>query len=140
MNDKPSAAAERRIFIARHGSRLDDENPDWARQSRRPWDPPLAPRGRDQAGRLAARLGDSGVNFIFSSPFLRALETAEPLADILDLPLQVEPGLIDTDPAILKKGALAVPPPSCIAEIVLTGGKWRLLGIGNFLEPHLDIQ
>lgn len=93
MNANSNAAAERLIFIARHGSRLDVEDPAWARQAQRPWDPPLAPRGRYEARRLAARLADKGVEFIFSSPFLRTLETAELLADILDLPLNVEPGL-----------------------------------------------
>ena len=216
MNDNSSAAAQRRIFVARHGSRLDVEDPAWAEQDPRPWDPPLAPRGRGQARRLAARLADKGVDFIFSSPFLRALETAEPLADILDLPLRVEPGLsewltpdwfplpepalrldrlakqfaridrsytprgtacfgetgpealqrsaetarqltqdfsgnlalfghvasllgvvsglLDTDPEILKDDALADPPPSCTAEIVLAGGTWHLQSIMNFFN------
>jgi hypothetical protein len=32
-------------------------------------------------------------------------------------------GLLDTDPEILKAGALSDPPPSCTAEIVLIGGR-----------------
>jgi probable phosphoglycerate mutase len=41
-------------------------------------DPPLAPEGREQAARVAARL--SGATSLFVSPFTRARETAEPIA------------------------------------------------------------
>jgi hypothetical protein len=40
-------------------------------------------------------------------------------------------GLLGTDPELLKADALADPPPSCTAEIVLTGGKWRLQRFKN---------
>jgi broad specificity phosphatase PhoE len=222
VNENSSAAAERRIFIARHGSRLDVEDPAWVHQAQRPWDPPLAPRGRAQARRLAARLADKGVDYIFSSPFLRTLETAEPLADILDLPLKVESGLsewltpewfplpepaltldglvkyfpridiryaargkahfgetgpqalqrsaataillaqdftgnlalfghgasllgavsglLGTDPEILKNDALANPPPSCTAEIVLIGGRWHLQSVRNYLAARMKLH
>jgi broad specificity phosphatase PhoE len=83
----------RRVYIVRHGQRRDVTDPAWARHAARPWDPPLAYAGREEALRLAAALARSGIDAIFSSPFLRTLETAAPLALAADLPIFVEPGL-----------------------------------------------
>lgn len=47
----------------------------------------LSPEGRDQAGRLAARIAAAGVAAVYSSPIQRALETAEPSAAALGLPV-----------------------------------------------------
>lgn len=88
-----AADAYRRIYIIRHGSRRDFVDPAWAQQAARPWDPPLAEEGREEALRLSAALARAGIDAIFSSPFLRTLETASPLADAVNLPIFVEPGL-----------------------------------------------
>jgi probable phosphoglycerate mutase len=49
--------------------------------------------GRDQS-RIAARsLSDSGAEFIVSSDLTRAIETAEPIARTLGLPIELEPRL-----------------------------------------------
>lgn len=45
-----------------------------------PADPPLHPRGLEQAARLTEYLADEPIDAIFSSPLQRALQTAEPLA------------------------------------------------------------
>ena len=54
-------------------------------------DPPLAPGGRRQAERLATRLSEAGVSGICTSPARRARETAEPLAQLL----QIRPVVIE---------------------------------------------
>jgi len=54
-------------------------------------DPPLTPRGRDQARQAAAALKPEAVRRIITSPYSRALETAQILADALDLPVSVDP-------------------------------------------------
>jgi broad specificity phosphatase PhoE len=48
--------------------------------------------GRRQAARLAAKLIDSGITKICSSPMERAVETAEPLADRLGLKIEIRSG------------------------------------------------
>lgn len=53
-------------------------------------DPPLTPRGRDQARIAARELGAEGVRRIITSPYSRALETAEILAGALKLPVSVD--------------------------------------------------
>jgi broad specificity phosphatase PhoE len=60
----------RAIWLARHGSRLDFDDPEWAKHALRPYDPPLSADGRRQAEAMAARLAGAPVVQLFSSPFL----------------------------------------------------------------------
>jgi broad specificity phosphatase PhoE len=80
------------VWIARHASRLDFVNPDWHRTASNPFDPPLSEEGAIQARQLGRRLSGEGIARIFSSPFLRAVETAHHVADVLDLPVEIEQG------------------------------------------------
>lgn len=57
----------------------------------------LNARGKEQAQSLAAKLAGAPVKAIYSSPLERTLETAQPIADILTLPVIVRPGLIEVD-------------------------------------------
>jgi broad specificity phosphatase PhoE len=99
MNDRlpppPTAAAQRTIWLCRHGHRQDQADPDYKLKGDRPFDPPLSPRGRQQAAELAQRLEDEAVAAVFSSPFRRTTETACIVAQHLDLPVWVEPGLAE---------------------------------------------
>ena len=49
---------------------------------------PLTKRGRREANAIARRLGDEPVQRLVSSPFSRCLQTLEPLAVTLDLPIE----------------------------------------------------
>ena len=53
--------------------------------------------GRDQTARLADALAVFPISAIISSPLERALETADILARARELPIQLEPGLMDID-------------------------------------------
>jgi len=46
---------------------------------------------------LASRLKAASIQSIFSSPLERTMETAEPIAEALDVPIVERPGLIETD-------------------------------------------
>jgi broad specificity phosphatase PhoE len=81
------------IWIARHASRLDFADPEWAKRSPRPHDPPLSPAGGGQARALARRLEREPIAHLFSSPFLRCIETARSVAARLGLAIKIEPGL-----------------------------------------------
>lgn len=83
----------RSVWLARHGDRLDFTDTEWTATAARPYDPPLSPLGREQAYRLALRLQSQGVSYIFSSPFLRAVETAAAVCKALRIPMRIEPGL-----------------------------------------------
>lgn len=54
-------------------------------------------KGQEQAQALADKLKDTPVNAIYSSPLARAVETAQPVADKLNLPVTARDGLIETD-------------------------------------------
>ena len=51
----------------------------------------LTPLGHRQARALAARMAKVGISKIYSSPLRRARETAEPTANLLGLPIHIEP-------------------------------------------------
>jgi probable phosphoglycerate mutase len=82
------------LLLIRHG-----EN-DYLKQGRLPGRLPgihLNKHGREQADTLAETLKTFPIQALYSSPLERAIETAEPLAQALSLPIQLRPGLLDTD-------------------------------------------
>ncbi len=81
------------IWIARHGNRLDFVNPEWFNTAERPYDPPLSEDGIIQAQELGQRLVGERIRHIFASPFLRTVQTADRVAQFLDLPIKIEAGL-----------------------------------------------
>ena len=83
---------EQVVWIARHGNRQDFVDPHWARRAGRPHDPGLSPDGELQARELAERLSGEGIEAVYCSPFLRTVQTAHAVAELLGLPLQIEHG------------------------------------------------
>jgi broad specificity phosphatase PhoE len=81
------------VCITRHGERLDFADPEWFNSAARPYDPPLSPAGITQSRELGRRLATEGIAHIFCSPFLRSIQTAHEIAEILDLSIHVESGL-----------------------------------------------
>jgi broad specificity phosphatase PhoE len=82
----------RTIWIVRHASRLDFDDPTWFASAPRPHDPPLSPAGVVQARELGRRLQREPIAHLFASPFLRTVETAAFIAAALGLRIKVEPG------------------------------------------------
>ncbi|MGH3873292.1 MAG: bifunctional RNase H/acid phosphatase [Pseudonocardiaceae bacterium] len=83
-----------RLLMLRHGQ---TEHSAQLRYSGRA-DLPLTDLGQRQAVAAAARLAMAdGVAAVVSSPLLRARQTAQPVADVLGVPLAVHDGLIETD-------------------------------------------
>jgi len=102
------------IWITRHGNRYDFFNPDWFLTAKRPYDPPLAEDGFTQAKNVGQRLKSEAITHIFTSPFLRTVQTAHEIASILDLPIKLEAGLgewlnadwMDYPPELCSHGTL----------------------------------
>jgi broad specificity phosphatase PhoE/ribonuclease HI len=83
-----------RLLMLRHGQ---TEHSAQRRYSGRA-DLPLTELGQRQAAAAAARLANTnGVAAVVSSPLRRAMQTAQPVADALGVPLTVHDGLIETD-------------------------------------------
>ena len=72
------------IFLVRHG----EAAASWSQSE----DPGLSDRGKDQADEAAQALlsGLPAGTCLVSSPLLRARETAQPLADALSLPVEID--------------------------------------------------
>ncbi|WP_267383905.1 histidine phosphatase family protein [Cyanobacterium sp. uoEpiScrs1] len=83
------------VWIARHGNRMDFVNPEWFNTAQYPYDPPLAEDGIIQAQQLGKRLKSENIIHIFSSPFLRTIQTAHQIAEILNLEVKLEAGLAE---------------------------------------------
>ncbi|GGC65557.1 histidine phosphatase family protein [Chelatococcus reniformis] len=62
-----------------------------------PGDPPLADDGRSHARQVAAALAAAGIDRIVASPQRRARETAQPLSDLLSIPVEIVEGLAEVD-------------------------------------------
>lgn len=72
-----------RLYLIRHGQ--SDGNASGRFGGHGPT--PLSALGREQAEKTARVLAKEGVQTIYSSDLLRALQTAEPLAASLNLPI-----------------------------------------------------
>ena len=83
------------VWAVRHGQRQDTVDPNWDSNAERIHDPPLTELGRWAAWRVGCRLAEAGVRFdaVLSSPFLRAVETADEICRQIDRGLVLEPGL-----------------------------------------------
>jgi broad specificity phosphatase PhoE len=82
-----------RLILVRHG----ETDTNKARLALGRADVELNEHGRWQAGRLAASLKHEPIAAIYSSPLKRALATAEPIASLHDLEVQVDDGLVEMD-------------------------------------------
>ena len=83
---KPSVT---RVFMVRHGATVLNAEDRFAGAT----DVALSDEGRDQARRLAERLGEEKVAAIYASPLGRTVETAKILATSHNLEVQIRDGL-----------------------------------------------
>lgn len=95
-----------RIWIVRHGNREDFQNPGWAKTAQRPFDPALSADGETQAREVGLSLQGEQVHRVFASPFLRTIQTASHIADALNLPVCLEPGIGEILPNVQSTPAL----------------------------------
>jgi probable phosphoglycerate mutase len=80
------------LLLIRHGLPQHIENTDG-----RPANPPLSERGRQQAQSMADWLSGEPIDRLYSSPMIRASETAQPLAHRLGLEVELHPGVAEYD-------------------------------------------
>jgi broad specificity phosphatase PhoE len=88
-----SAAAKGRVYLARHGQTA--YNLEGRFQGQLPV--PLDDTGREQAAQLAERAADHGFSALWSSPLVRAHETAEIVSLRIGLTPREDPRLMETD-------------------------------------------
>ncbi len=78
------------LFLVRHAAAGDRGS--WEGDDR---DRPLTAKGEAQAKALVDRLRYRGIEAIFTSPFLRCIQTVQPLADELGITVQVHEALAE---------------------------------------------
>lgn len=83
------------LWLVRHAHRLDFVQPEWFNTATYRYDPPLSVEGFDRANSLAQQLSQVQIERIYTSPFLRTIQTADPLARLLQLPIRLEWGLCE---------------------------------------------
>lgn len=86
----PDPDGVRLIHVVRHahaGSRSAWRGDDRVR--------PLSPKGRAQADAIADGLAGAGITDVWSSPYVRCVQTAAPIADRLGLPVTEDPRLAE---------------------------------------------
>lgn len=76
------------LYILRHGLAVDPGSPDYSKDS----DRPLTPKGERKLWKIAQAMEDMELSFdlILSSPYLRARQTAEIVAEALALRKKLE--------------------------------------------------
>jgi broad specificity phosphatase PhoE len=90
----PPDATPTRLLLVRHGVTEYSVAKRFAGRS----DLELTPTGLEQARLAAGRVAELGpVDAVVSSPLRRTRQTAEQIADRLDLPVLVEDGIVETD-------------------------------------------
>lgn len=87
------------LYLVRHGQSVGNTMPD-----RDMPDSPLTERGLVQAGHAAMYLRERGITAIFASPLIRAMQSAQPLAQMLHLPVQVRKELYEVREGDLYMG------------------------------------
>ncbi len=80
------------LLLIRHALPEHVENPDGE-----PADPPLSELGRVQARRLTEWLAREKIDRLYTSPMARAVQTAEPLAERLNLAPEMADGVAEYD-------------------------------------------
>jgi broad specificity phosphatase PhoE len=81
------------LWLVRHEHRLDFIEPEWLETAAYPYDPPLSPRGLTRAVALAQKFARVPIDIVYTSPFLRTIQTADPLAKLAQLAIRLEWGL-----------------------------------------------
>jgi len=81
-----------KILLIRHG---DTDYVDEALAGR--IDSPLNDLGWEQASKVAAAIQHLPISAIYTSPLIRTQQTAKPLADVLNLDIQISQGLNQVD-------------------------------------------
>ena len=80
------------LILIRHGLPEKRQTKDG-----KPADPPLSETGLEQASKMAFSLQNQKIDRIYSSPMQRAMQTAEPLAKLMNMEIEIEEGIAEFD-------------------------------------------
>ena len=98
-----------KIYFVRHAKA--GERRLWTGDDR---ERPLSPKGWKQSELLADRFVKLGVSTLHSSPYLRCVQTLEPLAGRLQRSIEIEPRLTEEEPFEPVLGLIAEVPDGAV--------------------------
>lgn len=129
----------KKIYIIRHGETDNNQ----ARVSGQPHDP-LSKRGENQASLVADRLTELEIEIVYGSVYKRAAHTAQIIADILHVPLELTPLFVESKNASAVLGkSLDDPEANAIrAELKAHWGdpNWKHSDEENFFDVSARAQ
>lgn len=85
------------VYLQRHGERVGFESDEWTKSSRyqeNPFDPPLTEKGHTEIQNNIKFM--KGIEYIYSSPLTRCMESATEISNLLNIPIRVEYGLVES--------------------------------------------
>jgi broad specificity phosphatase PhoE len=130
-----SESAAFRLYFLRHG---ESEANVLHEFSNRPGKHPLTEKGRHQAKALADQLRGASIRRIYSSPALRAAQTAEIISAELGITCTIEDALLEFDVGVLEGKADQVSWDLFwqLMDAWLKGGEWdrRIEGGESFVD------
>ena len=91
-------ASATRLYLIRHGQSAGNAEGRFGGHG----PTPLSDLGREQAEKTAKMLANEGVDAIYSSDLLRAVQTAEPLAQLLNLPIHQSEAFRERNVGVLQ--------------------------------------
>lgn len=87
-----------RLFLVRHGQSAGNAEGRFGGHG----PTPLSDLGQQQAAMTARALAKEGIDAIYSSDLYRAVQTAQPLADLLELPIHTSPAFRERHVGVLE--------------------------------------
>lgn len=115
------------LYLVRHGQSVGNTQPD-----RDMPDSPLTEHGHAQAARVAIYLREHGIGAIYASPLIRAMQSAQPLARLLGLPIHVMKALYEVREGSrfigLSQQSLLESVPEAIFEDTMETDGWECPG------------
>jgi len=87
-----------RLYLIRHGQSAGNAEGRFGGHG----PTPLSRLGKEQAEKTAKVLAKEGINTIYSSDLLRAVQTAEPLSQLLDIPINISEALRERHVGVLE--------------------------------------
>ncbi len=129
------------LWLVRHGLRYDFENPGWRDVSPRPDDPPLSSAGKRQAEETGEFLKGRGIEVVYSSPFLRTLQTSQIIAERIDARVRPEDGFSEwLNPEWFRGRPELLDPRTRAARFSRVDAGYRSQGRALFPEPDENVQ
>ncbi|NEQ70988.1 MAG: histidine phosphatase family protein [Symploca sp. SIO2D2] len=133
-------SAVMKIHVARHGIREDHIDPDWKSKAAYPDDPGLHSSGLKQAGELGDFLKEKGIQIIYTSPFLRAVQTALELDKRLGVGIRMEKGLCESlRPEWFERMPKFKPGIALLRSYSGFDSSWESVGRPSFPEPESEL-